>query len=271
MKGRDVGLLLRVWGEWQVKLQEIAKRKSARVEIPHLAGPRDLGDGTFSFDLDQPIVIARAPQKSASSKGPRHAIFVHGAFLFDNSGESPDLVNASASVTFYNVRPPKVFGQPLQAELLDAIHFDMEDASSQKAYHPIFHAQRGADARLDEREVRAALATAYNISDEGLVEIKQLPVPGTPYLRLPTPQLDLFAVLTMLMADFFFHLPGGRGEARREDPKAFVQFRALLDLLKDSRNIARQGVSSSILSGRHDAEGFISPAHWYVESQGPAF
>ena len=256
-----------LWQEWERKLTPLVNGRDARLIFPPLDGPRTLDDGKVIFEVGSPILIANAPQKSASTRGGRHAIFIMGAFVFDRVDASvrPKLVHASASVTIYNVI--RRMTDAATAELFEAVHFDMENAESQTAFHPIFHAQRGADNRLAPDVLRPALARALRLRDE-CVEIKQSTVPGTPYLRLPTPQLDLFSVLTMLIADFFCHMPQGGGTSPSVNPNTLTAFKAVLELLKDGRNIARDGVCTEALDERRKSTGdFASSAHWYAESK----
>jgi hypothetical protein len=104
---------------------------------------------------------------------------------------------------------------------------------------------------------------------------------GTPYLRLPTPQLDLFSVMTIVAADFFCnagdanrdrdidrnarHRRGRNGAARHDRTNVVERFASLLDLLRKPENIARAGTASVALFARMKTDDYISTGHWYPE------
>lgn len=254
-----------LWQQWPEKLRPLVVARGARLEFPSLSGPHDVGDGKVEFRTSEPILIANAPQKSASNKSGRHAIFILGTFVFGQADdtERPKLVHATASVTIYNVTHET---DAAIAQLFEAVHFDMEDAQNPTAFHPIFHAQRGADNRLSEAQVRRLLKRALRLG-RGVVNIADSQVPGTPYLRLPTPQLDLFSVLTMLIADFLCHTPQGRRTQQLINSNTHTLFKAVLKLLQAEENIARDGACTEVLDIRRAQAGnYASSAHWYAES-----
>lgn len=264
MSTKEYGSFATFWWEWEKKLNPMIKKRQATLQFAPLSGP-STENGKATFELKEPIVISQAPQKSASAKKDRHAIFILGKFVFDrvDGVATPVLVNASTSITIYSVH--RKSDDEITAEMFEAVHFDMEDACAQKPFHPIFHAQRGADNRLLPEALTPALARGWRIRNEG-VEIKSSQVPGTPYLRLPTPQLDLFSVLTMVIADFFCHLPDSANGKPPENPNVLTEFKGLLTLLMDKRNLAREGQCSAAVMARQNGSGFPSSGHWYAES-----
>jgi hypothetical protein len=69
--------------------------------------------------------------------------------------------------------------------------------------------------------------------------------------------MDLFAVLTAIVADFFCN-------GADDDPKVRTQFRAVLDWLRHPNNAAHEGFAARALFNR--ADGKIGcPAPWYPE------
>lgn len=264
MSGREYGSFAKFWQEWEGKLTPMIQKRQGKLHFAKLYGPSTEG-GRATFELKEPIVITQVPQKSASSKKKHHAIFILGKFVFDrvNDATPPVLINASASITIYNVA--RTNDNEISAEMFEAVHFDMEDASAQKPFHPIFHAQRGSDNRLNPEALTPALARGWRIRNEG-VTIEDVQVPGTPYLRLPTPQLDLFSVLTMLIADFFCHIPDPKQKKPPENPNVLAEFKSLLTLLADKRNLASEGACSAAVAARKGGGAFPSSGYWYAES-----
>jgi hypothetical protein len=94
--------------------------------------------------------------------------------------------------------------------------------------------------------------------DRANISFDRPPLAGTPYLRLPTPQMDLFSVMTMVIADFFCN--GGD-----RNPKVRDQFQAILGWLVHENNAAREGVAAGVIRERSQSGGFTSSAHWYPE------
>lgn len=105
--------------------------------------------------------------------------------------------------------------------------------------------------------MKRVLAELVRTTDDKIV-LKRSTGLGTQHLRLPTPQMDLFAVLTAVVADFFCN-------GADKDPKVKTQFGALLELLKHPSNAARNGFAARQLMERSN-EIWPCPAAWYPES-----
>lgn len=252
----ESGLFHKYWQEWESKLEALVRRRGARLSFPALLGPSRNDEGKVTFTPEEPLFIYNVPQKASSGKARRNAILVQGSFTFFETGGGLLMIEPRASISIYDIRPDA--GGKLTAKLFDSLHFDVEPAQKQKAFHPMFHIQRGADSNLTDDVVIRLLARQSKVPVEE-IEILKGEVSGSPYLRLPSPQLDYFSVLVMVIADFFCNPDD-------PNPNVLVMFKSLLALLCDDRNIARQCESSGILFSRSQSRGWASSAHWYAES-----
>ena len=240
--------------QWHSKIDVIVRARGARLRWPSLTSA--VNNGITTFATDGPLLIWNAPTKSSSGLGrqTRQAIFVGASFDFSNVDGVDVLIKGASHLAIYRVSP---LDDGYEAELFDQIHFDMEKGISQTKFHPIFHVQRGSENTLDSPKYHRLLAEEARLDLEKIVIRNATPV-ASPYLRLPSPQMDFFAVMTMIMADFFCN------------PKLYASseasFKALLRLLKGNANIAREGQSAGILRLRQQVATFDSLAHWYAES-----
>lgn len=274
--------LQRYWQQWGDKLEPLVKGKGARLDFP--AKLRRLG-GTEKSDVfapTRPICITNAPNKASTKFRNSHrlAIFINGDLEISKDPDDP-CINHRCNITIFKYT--EMPGVSVHLEMLDAMHFDV-DATDKKTgkrthFHPIFHVQRGLS--LDDETCRDTLADILHMSPDAItVDQSNKAALGTPYLRIPTPQLDMFSVLTLVAADYFCN-PGDaiRDEKHDEaaangDHKAKYAHRSnakalfveLLNLLRNSSNIAREGVSSVELRDRLTSAGLLSTACWYPES-----
>jgi hypothetical protein len=271
----------RYWSQWEAKLKPLVRAKGAKLVFPlRLSEEVDERSGTLTLVPPHPVLIHGAPDKASSTKDGRQLLLIDGAFELSTKQAAGQLLKPACSVTIY--RAVEIPGESLRADLVDAIHFDMEvpfgDVNC-KQFHPIFHAQRG-QSLTRERFVRV-LADAYHLGCDQIEINDGRDVLGAGYLRLPTPQLDLFSVMTMVAADFFCNA----GDAQRDgdldrhvaDRRMSVErasvdrtnvrelFIDLLAFLSDEKNFARIGRSSSALYERIAKAEHLSAGHWYPE------
>jgi len=239
---------------WQPKIDVIVKGRSARLHWPALT--RSDKDGTTTYATVDPLLIWNAPTKGSSGSGrqTKQAIFVGASFDFSNIDGKDILVKGACHLAIYRVSP-KEDGH--EAELFDQIHFDMETGTPETKFHPIFHIQRGSENTSDSPKYHRLLAGAARVAQEKILIKNDTPI-ASPYLRLPSPQMDFFSVMTMIMADFFCN--------SRQYSSSEPSFKALLKLLREDANIARQSQPATILRQRQQAATFDSLAHWYAES-----
>lgn len=248
-------LLHQYWQTWKSKLETIVDKHGARLLFPNLKGP-STKDGEFHYQIDRPVLIYNAPQKGSSQRTRKNAIFVDGGFAFVEDAGKQMMIDARCSVSIFEIR----FEQQnvMNAHLFDALHFDIERVGKQKSYHPIFHVQRGKSTNLTDALVSEMLIQASRARTM-TVNVNQSQGLGSPYLRLPSPQLDLFSVMVMLVADFFCN-------PEDKNVNMEVLFADLLSHLCDDKNAARSGLSSQSLYQRSEQKGWNSSAHWYKES-----
>jgi hypothetical protein len=256
---KHIKKLQRYWQDWEPKLTSLMRdRGGARLSFPATLVEKRRGDSTVTLAPSFPICIHNAPQKASSKKrGTSHklTILINGSFELTHTEDHPCLKTASCNVTF--LRCEQLTGDSLRLDLIDALHFDIEPEG--KSFHPIFHAQRGRS--LDDETCRQALSDVTHISVDKIQFAEPNPaIFGTPYLRLPTPQLDVFSVITMIVADYFCN----SGDIQRGSNVKDL-FADLLKFLTNSRNIVREGPTSQTLKARVHTEPHISAAHWYPE------
>lgn len=259
--------LQRYWQGWETKLRTlVTDRSGAQLFFP----PRlkqiapEHGKEYFSLSPVEPICIYNAPTKASSTRSRssrRLAIFIDGSFEVFPGDTRPCMHKAECNATFYTCLEEE---DGVKLVFFDAIHFDFEVAESQTSFHPLFHAQRGKSRTVSDARVIELLARKLRRKPEEIhIQEEQAQTLGTPYLRLPTPQLDMFSVMTLIMADFFCN----GGEVGKPGSTVEDNFKAILKHLRDPSNIVREGFASRALRERFDAEQerHISTAHWYAE------
>lgn len=239
---------------WKPKIDVIVKGRGARLNWPDLK--RTVNNGTTTYATVDPLLIWNAPTKGSSGPGrlTKQAIFVGASFDFSNIGGVDVLTKGKCHLAIYRISQKD---DAFEAKLFDQIHFDMENGRGQTEFHPIFHIQRGSENIEDSPKYHQMLAEAARTTLEKIAIDNATPA-ASPYLRLPSPQMDFFAVMTMIMADFFCN--------HKQYSSSEASFKALLKLLKEDANIARQGESAAILRQRQQEATFDSLAHWYAES-----
>lgn len=277
----NIDKLQRYWQQWGAKLEPLVRAKGAKLSFP--VKLRHVGGSATSetFAPERPVCITNAPMKASSRFRTSHrlVIFVNGDLEISKDEANP-CVNHRCNITIF--KPTEVPGVSLHLEMVDALHFDVDSPDRQTGkrthFHPIFHVQRGPS--LDDETCRAVLSEITHLAPDRItVDQTNKAALGTPYLRVPTPQLDLFSVLTLVAADYFCN----PGDAKRDenndaaaakgDAKAARAYRSnakalfveLLDLLRNPANLVREGNSSLELRQRVDQAGLICAASWYPE------
>lgn len=273
-------MLQRYWQEWQPKLEPLVKAKGARLHFPTILRQVSGSETTVIIKPEQPVCIYNAPEKASSRRAGKQILFIDGSFEVQIEDKAPHLVKPTCNITIF--KSTEVAMQSLDLEIVEAIHFDMEmpfGDKNCKQFHPIFHAQRGES--LTPERCREVLSNLFHLNPQQIHIEMQKAVLGTPYLRLPTPQLDLFSVMTMVAEDYFCNAGdaqrdrmqdermttrgGGGGQARHDRSNVVERFVALLELLCKPDNIAREGISSRALLQRIAVADHLSTGHWYPE------
>jgi hypothetical protein len=252
----DDAMFHQYWREWERKLKDVAKRGAATLEFPLLKGPAQGDDGLFVYKPASPLVLHDVRHKGSSKKLGRFSIFIDGSFKFRKENDNWLMASAGANISIFELTNDN---ENVTAELFDALHFDFEEADAQKAYHPIFHVQRGGNGRLTDDVVQARIQAHRGALS--VVRVEQREIPGSHYLRIPSPQLDYFSVIVMVIADFFCN-----PEEKDASKNMAIIFKDILIHLCDDRNITRQGLAAKALFGRSQIRGWASSADWYAES-----
>ena len=277
-----IARLQRHWEQWGDKLEPLVKSKSARLHFPRLKQLSSNTDDFLLYGPEQPICITNAPVKSSSTKARNNlklVMFIDGDLKFSKDADDPCITHKCNLTIFRYSEVPHVSAS---LEMVDAMHFDVDavDAQGERTpFHPIFHVQRGTSH--DDNVYQKLLAEILHLDATNItVEQPHKAALGTPYLRIPTPQLDMFALFTLIAADYFcnpgdvkrdahhdrFVKDGGRKVVAADRSNVKEQFVALLDLLKGPANLAREGISAVQLRGRLSDAAVFSTACWYPES-----
>lgn len=255
-------LFQKYWREWETKLKGPVGRKASKLHFPLTLVEQKQGDGSVQFAPTEPVCFFNAPQKGSShkrGKSHRMIIFIDGCFrLKADTQEIPALISGKCSISFFNYDIEN--SGDLCLDEIDAFHFDMESQGSPKPFHPIFHVQRDISNTLTDDIIREVIVKIER-STKAIKLINRMR-PCSQHLRLPTPQMDMFSVFTMVIADFF--CSGGD-----KDSKTRRQFDSILKHLVDTNNRARDGVAANVLH-RRAGGGCLCPAHWYPEYDAPA-
>jgi hypothetical protein len=259
MSSRSVSIFFRYWDDWKTKLDPLINRRNGKLFFPKLKKVPSDQDCYKAQPVD-PIFIYSAPSKSSSHRGSdsssRLIIFIDGSFEIQNNHEHPCLRSAECNLVFYNFKEEET---ALNLTLFEAIHFDFEAPDQQTPFHPLFHAQRGKSRLITDDRVKEIIAKARHISKENInLDGNGMTELGSPYFRLPTPQLDIFSVITLVMADYFCN----------EGIQSHNSFYSILEYLLSPRNIVSEGIASKALMRRIQTQTEnqrISAAHWYKE------
>lgn len=262
MAATPISKLQRYWNEWETKLNPLVKdRGGARLFFPLLKQqPPEKDGGHFTLSPVEPIFLHNAPPKASSSKtataSSRLAIFIDGDFhIYDDGHPKKGLRASACSIMFYL---SKATEDGINLTLFDALHFDHEIHDDETAFHPVFHAQRGLSRTVNDSTVKSILAKHLHYAEENIeINNDAANYLGSPYLRLPTPQLDLFSALTLVAADFFCN--GGDATSSTKD-----KFQAILKHLADPKNTALLGHTCGALKQRI-VNNDLTIARWYME------
>jgi hypothetical protein len=266
MSKKTLGVFGRYWQGWEAKLSQLIKDSNgARLFFPPALSTDGPNNGIYTVRPIEPIFIYNAPTKASSHRRSRTskklAIFIDGSFEISEAEEHPCMHRAGCNVTFYT-SVEKEDGSGSRLDFFDAMHFDFEFADKQTPYHPIFHVQRGSSRSVTDEKVKELYLKHLHITDEQLtITNRGEEALGTPYLRLPTPQLDMFSVITIIMADFFCN-----GGDTSNNNQIRSRFETILNYLRDESNVVREGHGSKLLRSRIAEEGtHMSMAYWYAE------
>jgi hypothetical protein len=275
--------LIKQWAALESKLNILVKSKGAKLSFSPLKEETRNFSSAIVLRPINPICIHDAPCKASSSRQGKMVLIMDGSFEIGLDDDHHYLKKPTASLTLFSLKVGAA--SEVTLTLVESIHFDAEDpfgSTSPKQFHPIFHAQRGQCIETDR--CKSVFASAYKV-DKSNVHVDEVnkAVFGTPYLRLPTPQLDLFSLIAIVAADFFCNpedvnrdrridsgfsgAQSAGGPARHDRTNVLVQFRALLATIRHTDNIARAGKASVSLFERIQKADHLSAGHWYPEWQ----
>lgn len=255
--------LVRYWARWEPQLKTIVAARASKLSFSNLTFVR-VAEGKTIAEVTDPICIFDAPPKGSSKRGgsnKRLVIFITGTFTFEHDDSNFDVVKSSCAIGFFR---KEMVNDVLRLNLVDALHFDVEDVSAPTPFHPIFHVQRGLG--LDGEACKKVLHNLTHFALEK-IEVDMGDTHGSlhnPYFRVPTPQLDLLSVIALIVADYYC----SSGEDHRAHSE--LLFGKVLELLCHSHNVVREGRTSVHLRGKSASAGHLSAALWYPEQKAPA-
>jgi len=204
--------------------------------------------------LPYSICIYGIPRKLSNKDSDKLAIFIDGNYELEQDKEE-NLRRIKSSIAYYKVKSQKT----AELSLLDAYHFDFFDSPPNgHAPHPIFHAQRNFRFGVAEPRFRSALESTPAIKDVTIkptTEPEQSKLFQLGSLRIPTPQMDIFNLGAVVVAD---QLVGN------DSDKRWGQFQQLLSTI--------HGVTGSVnnikVPDQHKAKIYDCPrknvADWYL-------
>ncbi|MDB5815308.1 MAG: hypothetical protein JWN23_2425 [Rhodocyclales bacterium] len=251
-------LLLREWDAWKGALKKIVESRNARLHFPNLNIRQE--DGLTCAMLSHPICIFDAPPKASTtrlSSDKLIVIFVSGELKFADTETGSVLVESSCSAAFFK-KTKNVPANSLGLQMTDSLHFDAEVSNKLTPFHPIFHVQRGT-SRISSDACKDVLASLIHI-DRDKIDVPFDDTVGilkSPCFRIPTPQLDILSVLTLIIADYFCNTNAVTNIAER--------FQEVLRLLASDGKPAREGASARLLRSRVETHGHLSAGIWYAE------
>lgn len=275
--------LTRHWQQWGQKLKPLVARRSAKLHFPNTLRKAKEDNGVLTFEPEHPVCFHNAPEKASSSRARVNHKFVY--FVDGNIeiayGSSAICVNHRCSVAIF--RQEFVGARQLKLELVDSLHFDVDtdrgNSREHTAFHPLFHVQRGTG--LSDEICKKTISDALQFRPEDIqVDQTNRVVLGTPYIRIPTPQLDLFSVMTLIAADIFCNPKDVEDDIRAREAAAKKgrtipagtlirtreHFMALLDLLR-TPSVFREGLYLGKLRKRSSEVEHLSSALWYPEER----
>lgn len=138
----------------------------------------------FCAALERPILLRNWPYRSCSNKKKFH-IAIDGTFTCQRHQQHKiELLSYYTWIAYFQ---PRSMTNNKNVIPIDGYHFDM--AASIQRTHPVFHVQRNEKVLIDKLD-----SLDLNLEE-------QPPNSTLHHVHLPTPQVDIYSALIMIIAD----------------------------------------------------------------------
>lgn len=141
---------------------------------------------------DKPLSeIVRLPQHRLN-----HSVFISAIVLLDTSSKELSITKYNTEVRYCESIKP---ANPKDLKSIIGFHYDVDE--KEQTNHPIFHVQQNnrCGKRIFSEPEYATYITNYTceIPEDGPAQLK--------YIRIPTPQMDIFSTVISILADYIVH------------------------------------------------------------------
>lgn len=125
-----------------------------------------------------------------------HSVYITAILSLDTSAEALSIVKYNTEIKYCEFIQPST---PTQLRGIVGFHYDFDE--KEQSNHPIFHAQQNNKCgnRIFTEENYKSLLSGYACEpiDDGPAQLK--------YIRIPTPQMDIFSAVICVLADYVVH------------------------------------------------------------------
>lgn len=179
--------------------QNITKHNIKLIEID-----KNRENGNFSVSLG--YYIEKLPEAGTrdlpenqiyDSKKANHTIFIRALLEFAPNGNINEMVAYNTDIRYCEINKEKGSTQ-FDLDIITGFHFDFDKEASTN--HPIFHVQQN-DRCCKQLFVDKKFADLNNykfLNEDKLNKHNK-------FIRIPTPQMDIFSAILMIFADYIIH------------------------------------------------------------------
>lgn len=206
-------------------------------------------DDSDRFELGNCIVISGVPLRPNSNRSSKRlTIFLHlrGHVCAENN------VQSFNTRTAYSLTPQN--SEPKEIDLVRGMHYDYERTT--KILHPVCHVQE--DILTLQSEIEQA---QYGIGNFPYISHhKQNYLSNTNSVRIPTPFMDFFSVILMILADHCISKDSSLQLNKFNELCTFViDHQAQVEVVHDNLHELSQL--------RNGAVSDLHSSHWYITQQ----
>lgn len=125
-----------------------------------------------------------------------HSVFITAILSLDTNSENLSIIKYNTEVKYCEFIKPSI---PTNLKSIVGFHYDFDD--KEQPNHPIFHAQQnnkcGNRIFTEERFKSFISSHTCEPASESPSQLK--------YIRIPTPQMDIFSTVIAVLADYIVH------------------------------------------------------------------
>lgn len=206
-----------------------------------------------NFDVSLRFHIEKLPESGArnlpedkmyDSRKANHTVFIGALIEFKAEGISDKMVAYNTEIRYCELNNVKGSTQ-FDLKIITGFHFDFDKEASTN--HPIFHAQqndRCCKRLFDEK--KCPDFNKFNFINEDKLD------KHNKFIRIPTPQMDIFSCILMIFADYIIH------------PTSIEHRKYFRDFID---NMEKQKISFDYSGFEHLSSNFIEPLlyYWYPD------